>query len=265
MGRISERQAQARPGSSPQTGGVIECKAGPRRCRGRNGEVTVLQPRYGSWRRHQVGSQVSDALPATCEVRRLSEHPAEPTPIGCARRHGLRRGGRCVRQFGLAAECSTGPDGPARSPAALSRCMRANGVSGFPDPVAGPDGNVGLPLLVNDDGSLTAEGKTFSGPVLRSAEQACKANCRPLAAHRRQIAAAQEGTRGAGVRALHARTRRVEVPRPDVLRRRPGWTTSGDRPAITRVPVRCARVRCRRRPQHHDRWLEGANAGQTRR
>ena len=33
---------------------------------------------------------------------------------------------------------SIGRYGPANSPAALSRCMRANGVSGFPDPIAGP-------------------------------------------------------------------------------------------------------------------------------
>lgn len=52
--------------------------------------------------------------------------------------------------------------------------MRANGVSGFPDPIAGPSGAVGLPLSVNADGSLTAEGKTFAGPMLRSAEKTCK-------------------------------------------------------------------------------------------
>jgi hypothetical protein len=65
--------------------------------------------------------------------------------------------------------------GPASSPGALSRCMRANGASGFPDPIAGPSGAVGLPLTVNSDGSLTAEGKTFAGPAVRSAERACKA------------------------------------------------------------------------------------------
>jgi hypothetical protein len=52
--------------------------------------------------------------------------------------------------------------------------MRANGVSGFPDPIAGPNGAVGLPLSENSDGSLTAEGMTFAGPVLRSAETTCK-------------------------------------------------------------------------------------------
>jgi hypothetical protein len=52
--------------------------------------------------------------------------------------------------------------------------MRANGLSGFPDPEAGPSGAVGLPLSVNPDGSLTAEGQPFAGPALRKAERACK-------------------------------------------------------------------------------------------
>jgi hypothetical protein len=57
--------------------------------------------------------------------------------------------------------------------------MRANGVSGFPDPVAAPGGGEGLPLMVNPDGSLTANGQPFAGPVLRSAERACKAYLPP--------------------------------------------------------------------------------------
>lgn len=69
---------------------------------------------------------------------------------------------------------STSPYGPASSPAALSRCMRANGVSGFPDPTAAPGGGVGLTLFVNGDGSLTADGSTFAGPAVRSAERACQ-------------------------------------------------------------------------------------------
>ena len=74
---------------------------------------------------------------------------------------------------------SAGPYGPANSPATLSQCMRANRVSGFPDPVAAPGGGEGLPLMINPDGSLTAEGKTFAGPALRSAERACKAYLPP--------------------------------------------------------------------------------------
>jgi hypothetical protein len=68
--------------------------------------------------------------------------------------------------------------------------MRANGLSGFPDPIAGPGGE-GLPLTVNSDGSLTAEGQTFAGPALRSAEQACKAYL-PPASPPPQISAAQQ-------------------------------------------------------------------------
>ena len=74
---------------------------------------------------------------------------------------------------------SAGRYGPVNSPAALSRCMRANRVSGFPDPVAAPGGGEGLTLMVNPDGSLTANGQGFAGPVLRSAERACKAYLPP--------------------------------------------------------------------------------------
>ncbi|MGH3260950.1 MAG: hypothetical protein ACRDNS_03035 [Trebonia sp.] len=56
--------------------------------------------------------------------------------------------------------------------------MRANGVSGFPDPIAGPGGE-SLPVAVNADGSLTVDGQTFAGPALRSAERACKAYLPP--------------------------------------------------------------------------------------
>ena len=101
-------------------------------------------------------------------------------------------------------DASSSPHGPASSPAALSRCMRANGVSGFPDPVAGPGGSVGLPLFVNDDGSLTAEGKTFSGPVLRSAEQACKAYLPPAGGPPPQVAAAQRREALAFARCMRA-------------------------------------------------------------
>ncbi len=69
--------------------------------------------------------------------------------------------------------------------------MRANGVSGFPDPIAGPSGAVGLPLSENPDGSLTAEGKSFAGPALRSAERACKAYLPPAGGPPPQVAASQ--------------------------------------------------------------------------
>jgi hypothetical protein len=42
-----------------------------------------------------------------------------------------------------------------------------------------PGGGEGLPLMVTSDDSLTAEGQTFAGPVVRSAERACKAYLPP--------------------------------------------------------------------------------------
>jgi hypothetical protein len=80
---------------------------------------------------------------------------------------------------GSTSNASTGRYGPASSPAALSRCMRANRVSGFPDPIAMPGGGEGLPLMVTSDDSLIAEGQTFAGPAVRSAERACKAYLPP--------------------------------------------------------------------------------------
>ena len=67
--------------------------------------------------------------------------------------------------------------------------MRANGVSGFPDPIAGPSGAVGLPLSENSDGSLTAEGKTFAGPALRKAERVCAVYLPPAGGPPPQVSA----------------------------------------------------------------------------
>lgn len=60
------------------------------------------------------------------------------------------------------------------SPIAMSKCMRANGLSHFPDPAMGSGGE-GFPggILQSSDGSLTADGITFSGPALTRAERAC--------------------------------------------------------------------------------------------
>jgi hypothetical protein len=69
--------------------------------------------------------------------------------------------------------------------------MRANGVSGFPDPVAGPSGAVGLPLTEGAGGSLTAEGKTFSGPALRNAERVCAEYLPPAGGPPASIATAE--------------------------------------------------------------------------
>lgn len=61
------------------------------------------------------------------------------------------------------------------SPAALSNCMRTHGVSNFPDPSAGPGGE-GFHGVNTSPGSdtLTVDGITFSGPVFKAAEKACK-------------------------------------------------------------------------------------------
>jgi hypothetical protein len=62
-------------------------------------------------------------------------------------------------------------------PASISKCMRANGVSGFPDPREGPNGGgVGFPggLMMQPDGSMVVMGQPFAGPALKHAEQVCK-------------------------------------------------------------------------------------------
>ncbi len=60
--------------------------------------------------------------------------------------------------------------------------MRANGVSGFPDPREGPNGGgVGFPggLFVTSDDSIVVMGIPFSGPALLHAENVCKAYLPP--------------------------------------------------------------------------------------
>jgi len=81
--------------------------------------------------------------------------------------------------------------------------MRANGASGFPDPVAAP-GGVGLPLIVGSDGSLTAEGETFAGPAVRHAERACKAYLPPAGGPPPIVAAAQRHRQLVFARCLRA-------------------------------------------------------------
>ena len=82
--------------------------------------------------------------------------------------------------------------------------MRANGVSGFPDPIAGPSGAVGLPVAESSDGSLTAEGKTFAGPALRSAERICAAYLPPAGGPSPQISADERRQALAFARCLRA-------------------------------------------------------------
>ena len=69
------------------------------------------------------------------------------------------------------------PYGAPNVPNSISRCMRANGVSGFPDPREGPDGGgVGFPggLFFGIGGQLSVEGHQFAGPAVLAAEKACK-------------------------------------------------------------------------------------------
>ena len=69
----------------------------------------------------------------------------------------------------------TGPYGPRSSPYAMSKCMRANGLTNFPDPSQG-SGGVGFPggVVVSVEGELTVDGVTFSGPALKKASRACR-------------------------------------------------------------------------------------------
>jgi hypothetical protein len=68
------------------------------------------------------------------------------------------------------------PYGPKSSPYAMSKCFRENGVSGFPDPSAGPSGGVGFNGVgFGSNGSIVVDGKLFNGPVVRAADKACRA------------------------------------------------------------------------------------------
>lgn len=69
------------------------------------------------------------------------------------------------------------PFGAPNVPVSLSKCMRANGVSGFPDPRSGPDGGgVGWPggLIVEASNRIVVMGQPFFGPALVQALQTCK-------------------------------------------------------------------------------------------
>jgi hypothetical protein len=70
------------------------------------------------------------------------------------------------------------PYGAPNVPISLSKCMRANGVSGFPDPREGPNGGgVGWPGGLGTEIGGTAIfvfGHTYAGPAVAHAEQVCK-------------------------------------------------------------------------------------------
>jgi len=67
------------------------------------------------------------------------------------------------------------PYGPRNSPYAMSKCMRANGLSNFPDPIQG-SGGLGFPggVVLSSTGQLTVDGVSFSGPALKKAQAVCK-------------------------------------------------------------------------------------------
>jgi hypothetical protein len=70
---------------------------------------------------------------------------------------------------------ASSPYGPASSPFALSKCMRDNGVSNFPDPTSGPGGEgFSGGLAESDTGTLIVDGITISGPAAQAAEKACR-------------------------------------------------------------------------------------------
>jgi hypothetical protein len=59
------------------------------------------------------------------------------------------------------------------SPVGLSRCMRAHGLTNFPDPSAGPGGEGFNGIIRGADGGLIVDGITFSGPAADAAQKAC--------------------------------------------------------------------------------------------
>jgi hypothetical protein len=65
------------------------------------------------------------------------------------------------------------PYGAPNVPISESKCMRANGVPNFPDPIQGP-GGVGLPQVSSSPGTLTVEGVALAGPAFEAAQKACK-------------------------------------------------------------------------------------------
>ncbi len=66
------------------------------------------------------------------------------------------------------------PTGSSGSQLALSQCMRAHGVSTFPDPTRGSGGE-GLSISQSvAGGPLAVDGISFSGPTFTAAEKTCK-------------------------------------------------------------------------------------------
>jgi hypothetical protein len=62
------------------------------------------------------------------------------------------------------------PYGAPNVPISLSKCMRANGVSSFPDP---QDGGFPGGLVLESDGEMVVMGQPLSGPAVARAQKAC--------------------------------------------------------------------------------------------
>lgn len=60
-----------------------------------------------------------------------------------------------------------------RSPLALAQCMRAHGVSNFPDPITGPGGQGFTVSMTPGSDSVSVNGIAFGGPAFTAAERTC--------------------------------------------------------------------------------------------
>jgi hypothetical protein len=86
----------------------------------------------------------------------------------------------------------------------MSHCMRANGLSNFPDPRSGPEGRgagfLGGFIITSRD-SIDAMGMQFSGPAVVRAEKACK-EYMPPSGPPPTISASQKAGMVAGARCM---------------------------------------------------------------
>jgi len=113
----------------------------------------------------------------------------------------------CGGSSGTPVQVGTNPSpNSSSSPVGLSRCMRAHGLSNFPDPSNGSGGLGFRGVIRGVDGSLTVDGITFAGPKATAAEQACSRFLtpsgpppQPTAAQKRKLVAMAQCMRTHGV------------------------------------------------------------------
>lgn len=123
-----------------------------------NSRITALSTRYGPCSRtHPMPVRVRRALQivATAVLAVL-------IPAACGGSSGP-------------VQVGTNPSpNSSSSPVGMSRCMRAHGLSNFPDPSNG-SGGVGFHgVILSANGTLVVDGITFAGPVAEKAESACR-------------------------------------------------------------------------------------------